>query len=86
MLEYVWMIIDGKNYFRVWLTEISAKKESPLNFLMDPMEGRSTLRPTDLLVFGWAMGKHACVNLTRVSPLVGPRENGFVAGQATRKA
>ncbi|KAL8257952.1 hypothetical protein R6Q59_029993 [Mikania micrantha] len=52
----------------------------------DPMEGRSTLRPADLLVFGWAGGKHACVDLTGVSPLVGLRENGFVVGQATRKA
>ncbi|KAJ0606220.1 putative exostosin [Helianthus annuus] len=50
------------------------------------MEGRSTLRPADLLVFGWARGKHACVDLTGVSPLVGLRENGFVAGQGARKA
>ncbi|KAJ0865868.1 putative exostosin [Helianthus annuus] len=36
---------------------ISAKKEAPVNFLTDPMEGRSTLRPADLLVFGWAGGE-----------------------------
>ncbi|MFS7976495.1 hypothetical protein Hanom_Chr10g00893091 [Helianthus anomalus] len=65
---------------------ISAKKEAPVNFLTDPMEGRSTLRPADLLVFGWAGGKHACVDLTGVSPLVGLKENGFVAGLAARKA
>ncbi|KAJ0795426.1 putative galactolipase [Helianthus annuus] len=65
---------------------ISAKKEAPVNFLTDPMEGRSTLRPADLLVFGWAGGKHACVDLTGVSHLVGLRENGFVAGLAARKA
>ncbi|KAJ0763814.1 putative exostosin [Helianthus annuus] len=53
---------------------------------MDPMEGRSTLRPADLLVFGWAMGKHACMDLTGLSPLVGLRKNGFVAGQVVRKA
>ncbi|MFS7994416.1 hypothetical protein Hanom_Chr12g01105851 [Helianthus anomalus] len=47
---------------------------------------RSTLRPADLPVFGWARGKHACVDLTEVSRLVGLRENGFVAGQAARKA
>ncbi|KAJ0755586.1 putative exostosin [Helianthus annuus] len=35
---------------------ISAKKEAHVNFLTDPMEGRSTLRPADLLVFGWAGG------------------------------
>ncbi|KAM0014804.1 putative exostosin [Helianthus debilis subsp. tardiflorus] len=32
---------------------ISAKKETPVNFLTDPLEGRSTLRPADILVFGW---------------------------------
>ena len=57
-----------------------------MNFLLDPAEGRSTLRPADLLVFGWAGGKHACVDLTGVSPLVGLRDNGFVVGQAVRKA
>nr|GEY83151.1 hypothetical protein [Tanacetum cinerariifolium] len=57
---------------------ISSKKEAPVNFLTDPLEGRSTLRPADILVFGWAGGRHACVDLTGVSPLVGFRENGFV--------
>ncbi|MFS7924544.1 putative exostosin [Helianthus anomalus] len=65
---------------------ISAKKEALVNFLTDPSEGRSTLRPTDVLVFGWEGGKHACVDLTGVSPLAGFRENGFVAGQAVLKA
>ncbi|KAJ0836096.1 putative exostosin [Helianthus annuus] len=65
---------------------ISAKKEAPVNFLTDPSEGRSTLRPADVLVFGWEGGKHACVDLTGVSPLAGFRENGFVAGQAVLKA
>ncbi|MFS7972921.1 putative exostosin [Helianthus anomalus] len=40
---------------------ISAKKEAPVNFLTDPMEGRSTLRPADLLVFGWTRGNSLCV-------------------------
>ncbi|KAK9048234.1 hypothetical protein SSX86_016863 [Deinandra increscens subsp. villosa] len=65
---------------------ISAKKEAPVNFLTDPLEGRSTLRPADVLVAGWAGGKHACVDLTGVSPLVGLRDSGFVAGQAAQKA
>jgi hypothetical protein len=30
------------------------------NFLTDPQEGRSTLRPADVLVYGWIGGKHAC--------------------------
>ncbi|GKB87383.1 hypothetical protein Tco_0959655 [Tanacetum coccineum] len=65
---------------------ISSKKEAPVNFLTDPLEGRSTLRSADILVFGWAGGKHACVDLTGVSPLVGLRDNGFVSGQAVLKA
>jgi hypothetical protein len=65
---------------------ISAKKEAPVNFLTDPADGRSTLRPADVLVFGWVGGKHACVDLTGVSPLVGFRDTGFVTGQAMRKA
>ncbi|KAK1411384.1 hypothetical protein QVD17_37932 [Tagetes erecta] len=65
---------------------ISAKKEAPVNFLTDPREGRSTLRPADVLVFGWAGGKHACVDLTRVSPLVGLRDSGFVPRQAVLRA
>ena len=57
-----------------------------MNFLTDPREGRYTLRPADILVFGWAGGKHACVDLTGVSPLVGLRDTGFVARQAVLKA
>ena len=65
---------------------ISARKEASVNFLTDPAEGRSTLRPADVLVFGWEGGKHACVDLTGVSPLVGLRDSGFVAGQAVMRA
>ncbi|KAJ0799682.1 putative exostosin [Helianthus annuus] len=65
---------------------ISAKKEAPVNFLTDPLEGRSTLRPADILVFGWEGEKHACVDLTGVSPLVGLKDKGFVVGQAVLKA
>ncbi|GJZ38258.1 hypothetical protein Tco_0584449 [Tanacetum coccineum] len=65
---------------------ISAKKEAPVNFLTDPSDGRSTLRPADVLVFGWVGGKHACVDLTGVSPLVGLSSRGFTAGQAALKA
>ncbi|GKD86731.1 hypothetical protein Tco_1357885 [Tanacetum coccineum] len=60
---------------------ISAKKEAPVNFLTDPSDGRSTLRPADVLVFGWVGGKHACVDLTGVSPLVGLSSRGFTVGQ-----
>nr|GEW51536.1 auxilin-like protein [Tanacetum cinerariifolium] len=50
---------------------IFTKKEAPVNFLTDPSDRRSTLRPADVLVFGWIGGKHVCVDLTGVSPLVG---------------
>ncbi|KAL5709901.1 hypothetical protein ACHQM5_020530 [Ranunculus cassubicifolius] len=65
---------------------ISAKKEAPVNFLTDPQEGRSTLRPADVLVFGWVGGKHACVDLTGVSPLVGLGSGVFTVGHAALKA
>ncbi|MCI90527.1 auxilin-like protein, partial [Trifolium medium] len=43
---------------------VSVNKEAPVTFLTDPLEGRSTLRPSDVLVYGWVGGKHACVDLT----------------------
>ncbi|MFS7909995.1 hypothetical protein Hanom_Chr02g00101081 [Helianthus anomalus] len=61
-------------------------EEAPVNFLTDPVKGRSTLRPADVLVFCWEDRKHACVDLTCVSPLAGFRENEFVSGQAVLKA
>ncbi|MFS7939363.1 hypothetical protein Hanom_Chr05g00450821 [Helianthus anomalus] len=54
-----------KHLQRPW---ISAKKEAPVNFLKDPSKGTSTLRPASVLVFGLEGRKHACVNLTGVSP------------------
>ncbi|KAF5770941.1 hypothetical protein HanXRQr2_Chr14g0665051 [Helianthus annuus] len=65
---------------------ISAKEEAPVNFLSDPLEGRSTLRPADILVFGWVGGKHDCVDLTGVSPFVGLGGNVFTVGQTALKA
>ena len=50
------------------------------------LDGRSTLRPADILVFGWIGGKHDCVDLTGVSPLIGLRNEGFTMGQAALKA
>nr|GEU89910.1 putative reverse transcriptase domain, PPM-type phosphatase domain, protein phosphatase 2C family [Tanacetum cinerariifolium] len=64
---------------------ISAKKEAPVNLLTDPSDGRSTLRPVDVLVFEWVGGKHACVYLTGVSPLVRLSSRGFTVGQAALK-
>ncbi|GKB63897.1 hypothetical protein Tco_0920083 [Tanacetum coccineum] len=68
---------------RAW---ISAKKDAPVNFLTDPSDGRSTLRPADVLIFGWVGGKHACVDLTGVSPLVRLSSQGFTVGQTALKA
>jgi hypothetical protein len=66
--------------------EISVKKEAPVNFLTDPQEGISTLRPADVMVYGWVGGKHACVDLTGVSPLVGLGVGDFIVGRAALKA
>nr|KAJ0213536.1 hypothetical protein LSAT_V11C400199650 [Lactuca sativa] len=65
---------------------IFVKKEAPVNFLTDPQDARSTLRPADILVFGWIGGKHASVDLTGVSPLVGLWSGGFTVGHAALKA
>nr|GEU37504.1 putative reverse transcriptase domain-containing protein [Tanacetum cinerariifolium] len=58
---------------------ISAKKEAHVIVLTDPLDGRSKLRPADVLIFGWVGGKHVCVYPTGVSPLVG-RGAGDVQG------
>ena len=48
---------------------VSVKKEAPVTFLTDPREGRSTLRPADVLVFGWMSEKHVCIDVIGVFPL-----------------
>ncbi|GJV62123.1 hypothetical protein Tco_1468223 [Tanacetum coccineum] len=65
---------------------ISAKKEAHANFLTDPLDGRSTLRLADVLIFRWVGGKHACVDLNGISPLVGLSSRGFTVGHAALKA
>ena len=65
---------------------ISAKKEAHVKFLTEPSDGRSTMRPTDVLVFEWVGGKHACADLTGAFPLVGLSSRGFKVGHATLKA
>nr|GEW25700.1 auxilin-like protein [Tanacetum cinerariifolium] len=66
--------------------EISAKKKTRVNFLTYPLDGTSTLRPADVLIFGWVGGKHVCAHLTMVSPLVDLSSMGFTVGHATLKA
>ncbi|KAK2372319.1 hypothetical protein QL285_073465 [Trifolium repens] len=65
---------------------ISVKKEAPVNFLTDPQEGRSTLHPADVLVYGWVGGKHACVDLPGVSSLVELGVGDFTVGREALKA
>nr|GEW92434.1 auxilin-like protein [Tanacetum cinerariifolium] len=65
---------------------ISAKKEAPVNFLTSPSDERSTLKPTDVLVFGLVEGKHVCLDLTEVSPLVGMSSRRFTVGHAASEA
>ncbi|GJY86263.1 putative reverse transcriptase domain-containing protein [Tanacetum coccineum] len=65
---------------------ITAKKEAPVNFLTDQLDERSTLKLDDVLIFGWVVGKHACVDLTTVSPLVRWSSKGLTMGPATLKA
>ncbi|PWA88499.1 hypothetical protein CTI12_AA120320 [Artemisia annua] len=65
---------------------ISAKKEAPVNFLTDLLDGRSTIRLGDDLVFRWVGGKHAYVDLTGVYPLMVLSSRGFTVGRAALKA
>ncbi|MCH99502.1 auxilin-like protein, partial [Trifolium medium] len=61
---------------------VFVKKDAPVKFLADPQKGRSMLRPTDVLVYGWIGGKHVYVDLTEVFSLVGLRTKNFIVGQA----
>jgi hypothetical protein len=65
---------------------VSVKKEAPMNFMTDPLDRRSTLMPAVVMVYGWVGGKHACVDLTGVSPLVGLGVGAFTVGQAALKS
>jgi hypothetical protein len=64
---------------------ISVNKEAPMYFLTNPQVGRSNLRPTNVMVYGWAGEKHACVDVTEVSPLVELRAETFIVGQTALK-
>jgi len=55
-------------------------KEAHVNFLANPLDRRSTLRPADIMVYGWVGEKHGCVDLTWVSPLVGLGVRAFTVG------
>ena len=50
---------------------VSVKKEALMNFPTNPLDRRSTLRPADVMVYGWVERKYACVDLIEVSTLAG---------------
>ncbi|KAL7591245.1 hypothetical protein Lser_V15G34638 [Lactuca serriola] len=80
------MIISYK-FFDIFRCDvISAKKEALVDFLTDPLEEKSTLKPAAVLVFGWAGGKHVCVDLTWFFLLVGLGSEVFTVGQTALKA
>jgi hypothetical protein len=49
-----------------------------MNFLTDPPEEGSTLRPINVLVYEWIGGKYACLDLIRVFPFVGLTTRDFI--------
>ena len=65
---------------------VSVEKEVPVNFLIDLLDRRSTLRPAEVMVYGRVWGKHACADLTGISALMGLGVRAFTIGQAAIKA
>lgn len=62
--------------------EVEVKKEAPTNFLSDPREDRSTLCPTNILVYNWSKNKQACFDNTGVLLIVGFCNGIFEVGKA----
>jgi len=61
------------------------KKKTLVNFLTDPLDRRSTLTPTDVMVYGRVVRKHTCMDLSRVSPLIGLWVKTFTVGHTVLK-
>jgi hypothetical protein len=66
-------------------TIVFVMKKTFVNFLTDPQEGRSTLKPTCVLVHGWVRWKQACMNFIVVFSLMRLGNGGFTLGQTTLK-
>jgi hypothetical protein len=64
---------------------VYVKKEMLGNFLFDQIDERSTLRSPYVIVYGCLVGKHVCVNLIEISPLVELGSGNFTVGQASLK-
>jgi hypothetical protein len=58
-------------------TWVSGKKEASMNIFTDSQKWRSTLKPVNVLVYGWIGGEHACIDLTEVSPLLRMENEDF---------
>jgi len=58
------------------------KKEAHVKFLTDPLDSRSKLKPAGVMAYE---GKHACVNLIGVSPLVKLGVGPFTVRQTVLK-
>jgi hypothetical protein len=58
------------------------KKGTPVNFLTDALDERSTFRLTDVMMYMLIGGKHACMDLI-VSPLVILGIGDFMVGHTT---
>ena len=67
-------------YRHDFISEVLFDIETLVNFLTDPHEGISTLRPTNILVYEWVGGKHACVILIGVFTPVGSEDLRFYYG------
>lgn len=65
--------------------KVSVKKVTHVNLFTDPYKGRSTLIPTYVMVYDLVGEKHACMNLTRVFPLVGLRIESLTIGKTFLK-
>jgi len=66
-------------------TEISVKKEVHANFLIDPLDRRSTLTPVDVIKYVWVRGKHVCVDLIGGFTTCAIRGRAFTVGHTSLK-
>ncbi|GAU17410.1 hypothetical protein TSUD_232870 [Trifolium subterraneum] len=57
---------------------ISVKKEAPVNFLTDPQERRSTLRPADVVVYGWTALKAASSKMSKHEKACSDNQHVFI--------